>query len=76
MEALYHFVWRKNGVYKPRRKHATLEIAMREAERLSALAPDAKFVVLAAVAEIGPSAEGDGTGEALPPADQTEKVAG
>lgn len=73
MDALYYYVWRRNG-RNPRRKHATLDIAMREAERLSGFHPQSKFVVLAAVAEVGPAVDGDGSGTALPPADEQEKI--
>ena len=71
MESLYYHVWRKNGGYKPRKKHQTLAAARKEAERLSSLTPDAKFVILAAVCILGPvlEVEGDGSGKALPAID-------
>lgn len=52
MDALYFYVWRKNNGYKPRRKHATIELAMAEAERLIGKYPESTFLVLAAVAEV------------------------
>lgn len=53
MEALHYLVWRKNGGWKPRFKHPTLESAMTEANRL-ATETGAKILVLAVVAEVAP----------------------
>lgn len=54
MNALYHLVWKKNGGRKPAFKHPTLESAMTEAARLSAENHNAKFLVMAVVAIVGP----------------------
>jgi len=49
-------VWNKNKG-RPRVRHATLEIAVGEAERLSAKDPLCTFVVFEAIQEIGPKIE-------------------
>lgn len=54
-EPHHYLVWRKNGGRKPAFKHASLEAAMTEANRL-ATETGAKFQVLAVVAKIDPPA--------------------
>lgn len=84
MNALHYLVWRASGhgginnkvpgtkKRFPRFRHATMESAMTEANRLSEMHPESRFIVLAAVAIVGPNIEGGGSGEALPPVEETE----
>lgn len=65
MAPIYFYVWRLKGKALnrqepggrkrlPRYRHTTVEAAMTEAERLSNKHPESRFVVLAAMAEVGP----------------------
>lgn len=47
----FYMVWTKKG-NKPRRVHRTLESAVQEAQRLSGIHPDQKFIVLKAMSKI------------------------
>lgn len=54
MNPLHYVVWRKNGGNKPRFKHATLEAAQQEANRLAELT-GAKILILAVLDEVEPT---------------------